>query len=99
MFSSSKHGLRLAIVGLTFHKSFDAILIETIFRDESEFCIVMAVLEDWFLWGWQDLEFSQEPIHSLKLLFDDSQRQRYSPSLKAKIILQGKGKRAEDVTP
>ena len=48
---------------------------------------VMAFLENRFLWGWQALTLSPDPIRGVKLLLDESQTAQYDPSLKAKKAL------------
>lgn len=53
---------------------------------------VMAYSNDRFLWGWQALASSQEPIRGVKLLLDDEQSFRYNPSLRAKKLLISIGK-------
>lgn len=47
----------------------------------------MAYFENRFLWGYQALASSQEPIRGVKLLLDEEQSYRYSPSLRAKKML------------
>lgn len=47
----------------------------------------MAFGENRFLWGWQALALSPDPIRGVKLLLDESQTAQYDPSLKAKKAL------------
>ncbi|PCH00435.1 Heat shock protein 70 family [Penicillium occitanis (nom. inval.)] len=58
---------------------------------------VMAFLEDRFLWGWQALALSPEPIRGVKLLLDESQSYRYSPSLNANKLLGAMKKSPVDI--
>ncbi|GAM40337.1 Hsp70 family protein [Talaromyces pinophilus] len=58
---------------------------------------VMAFLEDRFLWGWQALALSPEPIRGVKLLLDESQSYRYSPSLNANNLLGAMKKSPVDI--
>lgn len=48
----------------------------------------MGFLEGRFLWGWQALSLAPEPIRGVKLLLDESQSHRYSPSLQASKLLR-----------
>ncbi|KAI7976354.1 hypothetical protein EIK77_010827 [Talaromyces pinophilus] len=57
----------------------------------------MAFLEDRFLWGWQALALSPEPIRGVKLLLDESQSYRYSPSLNANKLLGAMKKSPVDI--
>lgn len=59
---------------------------------------VVAFSESRFLWGWQALSSSKEPIRGVKLLLDEHQSHRYDPSLRAKKMLSSMGRSPIEVS-
>jgi molecular chaperone DnaK (HSP70) len=59
---------------------------------------VVTFSENRFLWGWQALASPQEPIRGVKLLLDEDQSHRYSPSLRAKKMLDFLKKSSVDIS-